>query len=399
MMILKSFFADLHVHIGMSEKGKWIKIPTSSRLTVKNIGIEAMHRKGIEIIGIVDAVSPQVLADLSSMIDEEILKPHSGGGYSYKDKLTLLLGAEIETTEPNGGMAHTLIYLPDIQSMRKFSQVMSQFIRNINLSSQNAHMTLERLISISREFEAAIVPAHVFTPYKSLYGTCCNRLTEILSDQAIGNISAIEIGLSADSLLADRIEELTHFTLLTNSDAHSLEKIAREYNVLSLANPSFQEFVKAMGNKDGRAVKENYGLNPLLGKYHNTLCGICGSTIVDTNGEHKCLTCGSEKLIKGVFDRIEELADFIYPRHPQHRGPYYYQIPLEYIPGIGKKVLAKLLGQFGTEMNVIHYADEVAIAAVVGKSLAKEIIKARSGVSTLRSGGGGVFGKIIKDKF
>ena len=394
---MKSYFADLQVHVGMSESGKWVKIPTSSRLTIRNIAMEAIQRKGIELIGIVDAMSPLVLDDLSLMLDEGTLTPQSGGGYSYKDKLTLLLGAEIETSELRGGVAHTLVYLPDIKSMKKFSHFMSQFIHNINLSSQNSHMTLERLIAISHNFEAVVIPAHVFTPYKSVYGACCSRLTEILSDKAIENISAIEIGLSADSLLADRIEELTHFTLLSNSDAHSLEKIAREYNVLSLANPNFQEFVKALGNIDGRAVKANYGLNPLLGKYHNSLCGNCGSTVVQNNIENKCLVCGSKKLIKGVFNRIEEIADFIYPQPPQHRGPYYYQIPLEFIPGIGKRTLAKLLEKFGSEMNVLHHADKAEIANVVGESLANEIIKARSGLATLRTGGGGVFGKIVKD--
>lgn len=393
---MNSYFADLHVHVGMSESGKWIKIPTSSKLTVRNIVTEAVQRKGIEIIGIVDAISPLVLADLSLMIDEGELTFQSGGGYSYKNKLTLLLGAEIETTEPNGGVAHTLVYLPDMQSMKEFSQVMSQYIRNINLSSQNAHMTLEKLISISSDFEAIIVPAHVFTPYKSVYGACCNRLSDIVSDQAISNISAIEIGLSADSLLADRIEELTQFTLLANSDAHSLEKIAREYNVLSLAEPSFQEFIKALKNIDGRQVKANYGLNPQLGKYHNTLCSICGSIFVDIIYQCICLNCGSKKIIKGVYDRIEELADFIEPHHPLHRGTYFYQIPLEYIPGVGKKTLAKLLQKFGTEMNVIHHADEATIAAIVGGTVAEEIIKARSGLATLRIGGGGVYGKVIK---
>ncbi|MBP2625584.1 MAG: hypothetical protein H6Q68_295 [Firmicutes bacterium] len=388
-------FADLHIHVGKSAGGRWIKIPTSSKLTVRNILTEVIERKGIDIIGIIDALSPLVLDELSKMVDAGELILYSGGGYSYKEKITLILGAEIETKELNGGLGHTLIYLPDIASMQQFSKVMSKFIRNINISSQNAHMTLQKLIDIASGFEAAIVPAHVFTPYKSLYGSCCSRLSHILSDQAITKIAAIEIGLSADSLLADRLEELSKFTLLTNSDAHSLEKIGREYNVISLAEPSFQECIKAFRCLEGRAVKANYGLNPRLGKYHSTSCANCGKNDINII-DSKCRSCGSTKLVKGVADRIEEIADFPVAKHPKHRGTYFYQIPLTFIPGIGKKTLAKLLKNFGTEMNIIHHTSKIELTAVVGEALSNEIIKARSGGATVISGGGGVYGKIVK---
>ena len=389
------FFADLHIHVGKSAGGRWIKIPTSPKLTVRNILTEAIERKGIHIIGIIDALSPLVLTELSQMVNTGELILNSGGGYSYKDKITLILGAEIETRELNGGLGHTLIYLPDIASMQQFSQVMSKFIRNINISSQNAHMTLQKLIEIASGFEAAIVPAHVFTPYKSLYGSCCSRLSHILSDQAIAQIAAIEIGLSADSLLADRLDELSKFTLLTNSDAHSLEKIGREYNVMSLIEPSFQECIKAFRNQEGRTVKANYGLDPRLGKYHSTSCANCGKNDINMI-EHKCQVCGSTKLVKGVADRIEEIADFSVGQHPRHRGTYFYQIPLAFIPGIGKKTLAKLLETFGTEMNIIHNTNKAELLSVVSENLANEIINARLGQATVVSGGGGTYGKVVK---
>ena len=52
-------------------------------------------------------------------------------------------------------------------------------------------------------------------------------------------IPAIELGLSSDTFLADEISELEDKTFLTNSDAHSLPKIAREYNKLSVEDISF----------------------------------------------------------------------------------------------------------------------------------------------------------------
>ncbi|EAX46605.1 conserved hypothetical protein [Thermosinus carboxydivorans Nor1] len=395
---MREYFADLHIHVGRNEAGKWVKIPTSKNLTVRNILEEASTRKGMDIVGLVDALSPLVLSDLERLIAEGLLTPLGGGGYRYRD-LTVLLGAEIETAEAEGGLAHTLIYLPDFAAMKRFSEVMSRYIRNIHISSQNAHMPLARLVEIAASFEAVIIPAHVFTPYKSLYGSCADRLSHLLPERLMAKISAIELGLSADTFMADRIDELAPFTFVTNSDAHSLVKIAREYNVLRLEAPTWQECLLAIARRDGRAVTGNYGLNPLLGKYHRSLCSACG--YLDLAGEipvhGACPHCGSIKIIKGVFDRIEEIAAYPVPQHPVHRPPYHYQIPLEFVPGLGRKLLEKLLDRFGSEMRILHTASLAEIAAVIGEKLAVEIDKARTGQMAIAAGGGGYYGKLVKD--
>ena len=51
-------FADLHVHIGRSEKGKPIKITAAKSLNFANIAKECAERKGINIVGIIDCASP-----------------------------------------------------------------------------------------------------------------------------------------------------------------------------------------------------------------------------------------------------------------------------------------------------------------------------------------------------
>jgi len=393
---MKNFFTDLHIHVGISEQGQWIKIPTSRRLTIRNIITEAANRKGMDIIGIVDALSPLVLADLEHLLEIGMLSLQSGGGYRYLDTITLMLGAEIETIEDDGGLAHTLIFLPSIIEMKKFSQHMAKYIRNINLSSQNAHITLGALVDIAGSYEAMIIPAHVFTPHKSLYGSCCKRLEHILSENQINQISAIELGLSADSLLADRIAELAEFSFLTNSDAHSLDKIAREYNILTLIEPTFEECKKSFKRQKDRYISANYGLDPRLGKYHRTVCMACGCSKIDQIPVTTCPECGSNKIVKGVFNTIDEIADFNIPNHPEHRPPYYYQIPLEFVPGLGKKSMEKLLQAFGTEMNILHQATQLELTAVIGERLAEEVIKVRSGLATIIDGGGGVYGKIAR---
>lgn len=394
---MREFFADLHIHVGCSEAGQWIKIPTSRRLTVRNILEEAACRKGMQIIGIVDALSPLVQQDLRRLAAEGKLTLNSGGGYVYLEQTVLLLGAEIETAEEGGGLSHTLVFLPDLDLMSEFSQYMSSHIRNINLSSQNAHMPLGKLIDIAAGFDAMIIPAHVFTPHKSLYGSAADRLSRILSDSQIACLSAVELGLSSDAFLADRIAELRNFTFVTDSDAHSLEKIAREYNLFLLERASFQDIRDALLRKGGGRVLANFGLDPRLGKYHRTLCESCGY-VERQKGECSahCPVCNSTKIIKGVFDRIEEIADTAAVAHPDFRAPYRYQIPLEFIPGLGKKQLEKLLGAFGTEMNVIHRATHEAIRQVVGDKLAAAIIAGREGTAEIVAGAGGIYGRVLK---
>ncbi|MDD4602072.1 hypothetical protein SDC9_30332 [bioreactor metagenome] len=393
---MKQYFADLHIHVGVSSHGSWVKIPTSHKLTVENIFNDAVQCKGMDIIGIVDALSPLVLSDLEHMVNSGQMTLVSGGGYQYQNKLTVLLGAEIETAEEGRGLAHTLVYLPDIKTMREFSRFMSSHIKNINLSSQNARMPLKRLIQIAADFHGIIIPAHIFTPHKSLFGTCCSRLTDIMSSKEINCIDAVELGLSADSLLADRISELSVFSFVTNSDAHSLAKIAREYTVLQLTSPSFTEYRQALHNINGRKIEANYGLDPRLGKYHRTFCSACGNIVTQIGYIKSCPICGSNKIINGVFERIESIADFPTPHHPANRSPYFYQIPLEFIPGLGRKAMEKLLARFGTEMNIIHKTEETDLSVVVGERLAHDIVKARKGKTEIDVGGGGLYGKLIK---
>lgn len=121
----------------------------------------------------------------------------------------------------------------------------------------------------SRKNNGILIPAHCFTPFKSYYGNCVDRMQNIFKEK-FSKIFAIELGLSADTYLADTISELEDKTFITNSDAHSLPKIAREYNKMQVQDISFKEVVKALKNEEGRKVLCNYGLDPKLGKYHRT---------------------------------------------------------------------------------------------------------------------------------
>jgi len=390
-------FADLHVHIGRSESNKPIKITAARSLNFANIAKECAERKGISVVGIVDCASPYVIEDIENFLSTGEAYEIEDGGIIYKDKVCILLASEVETSEINEngktGSAHNVCFFPSLKDIKGFSNEMQNYIKNITLSTQRASISAYNLIDIVEKYNGFLVPAHVFTPHKSFYGNCTDRLQKIFKEK-YDKIFAIELGLSSDTYLADMISELEDRTYITNSDAHSLPKIAREYNKMLLEDISFKEIKKALKNEDGRKVISNYGLDPKLGKYHRTFCENCGKSIELNPPVRLCNECNGDNITMGVYDRIVEIRDKEETKSPENRPPYIYQVPLTFIPGLGSKTIDKLLDTFETEMNILHKLSFDDIEAVVGEKNANNIIRAREGKMNIHSGGGGVYGKV-----
>ncbi len=390
-------FADLHVHIGRSESNKPIKITAARSLNFANIAKECRDRKGIDIVGIIDCASPYVIEDIENFLKTGEAYEIKDGGIIYKDKVCIILGSEVETSEEgmNGhcGSAHNICFFPHLEDIKGFSKEMSTHIKNITLSSQRADISAYELLDIVEKYNGILIPAHCFTPHKSFYGNCTDRLEKIFREK-YNKILAIELGLSSDTNLADKISELEQKTFITNSDAHSLPKIAREYNKVLVNDISFKELVKALKNEDGRKIIANYGMDPKLGKYHRTYCEVCGKNISGNAPVTLCDTCDSKNITMGVYDRIEVIKDKKDSISPENRPEYVYQIPLTFIPGIGKKSIEKLLDAFDTEMNIIHKLSKDDIESVVGEKVANNIVCARDGKIKIQEGGGGVYGQI-----
>ena len=394
---MEEVFADLHVHIGRSENGKPIKITAARSLNFANIAKECADRKGINIVGIIDCASPYVIEDIENFLKTGEAYEIEDGGIIYKDKVCILLGSEVETSEVgrNGkcGAAHNVCFFPHLSDIKGFSKEMSKHIHNITLSTQRSDVSGYELIDIVEKYNGILIPAHCFTPFKSYYGNCVDRMKDIFKEK-FDKIFSIELGLSADTYLADMITELEDKTFVTNSDAHSLPKIAREYNKMLVNDISFKEVVKALKGEDGRKVLCNYGLDPKLGKYHRTFCDSCNQVIETKEPVAVCPFCGSDKVTFGVFDRIELIKDKEKSKSPANRPPYVYQVPLTFIPGVGNKTIDRLLDSFGTEMTILHKLSKDDIEAVVGEKVANEIIASREGKMKIHAGGGGVYGKV-----
>lgn len=385
---MNRYYVDMHIHIGRTFTGKPVKITGAKSLTFSNIIEMARNQKGLHMIGIIDCHSPEVLLEMEKLCNNGSIQEHVDGGLQYGD-VTVIPGSELEVYDEHcHGPIHVLCFFPTVKIMKEFSNWLSQHLKNIQLSSQRVYISGRNLQKKVKELGGLFIPAHVFTPFKSLYGKGVTRsLTEVFDPELI---DGIELGLSSNTDMANQLDELGNYTFLSNSDAHSLPKIAREYQMIEMGKPTYKELKMALHREDGRRIVANFGLDPLLGKYHETVCADCFTRV--NVGETVCPSCGSKKIIKGVANRIKELATA--KKDVKARPPYVHQVPLEFIPGLGPKMLGKLLDHFGTEMAILHNVPLEALKQVVPKKVAQYIVQARSGKLQLQAGGGGKYGKV-----
>ncbi|MBK5442436.1 MULTISPECIES: endonuclease Q family protein [unclassified Peribacillus] len=391
---MKEYYADLHIHIGRTRSGKAVKITGAKTLTFSKVIQVASERKGLDLIGIIDCHSPEVIEEIEAGILDGEITEKDEGGLLYRNT-TIIPGSEIEIYDQHcNGPIHVLAYFPTLEAMKNFSVWMSGYVKNITLSSQRIYCDGRTLQKIVKSLGGLFIPAHVFTPFKSLYGKGVkSSLAEVFDPELI---DAIELGLSSDTDMVKDIKELESFVFVTNSDAHSLGKIAREYQKIRLKEPSFNELAKALQDTEGRKVSANYGLNPLLGKYHQTVCSGCLHQLLRDN--EQCPECGNKTIIKGVSTRIEELSiPKMNGEKRRERPPYIHQVPLDFIPGLGPKSMEKLLKAFGTEMNILHEVTLEQLKEIVPEKLAHYIDSARKGELTFEVGGGGKYGKVKKN--
>lgn len=383
--MMSSYFVDLHIHVGRDWNGKPVKITGSKNLTLTNIVKEASRRKGLDMVGVIDAQSPAVQEEIKHLIHIGKAEELSGGGIRFEDTV-LILGAEIEVYDAScSGPVHLLCYFPTLENMEHFSKWLAEKMKNVSLSSQRFYGTARELQQYVKEHDGLFIPAHMFTPFKSLYGKGVKRtLREVLDSELI---DAVELGLSSDTEMANLLGELSSYTYVTNSDAHSLGNLAREYQKIQMKEQTFEELRQALHEKEGRRVLVNYGMNPKMGKYHLTVCGKC----LTRTDEMTCAQCGSRKIVKGVADRIDELKE-----GPQNRKrpPYVYQVPLSSLPGIGKRTYEKLIDRFSSEMNILHEATQEELEKVVSPSIVENILSLRNGTMEISPGGGGRYGRV-----
>lgn len=376
--------ADLHLHsrysMACSEK---MELPTIAREAAK---------KGMELIGTGDCIHPKWLEEIkkAAISDEEI----------RIENTFFIPTTEIEDKH----RVHHLLILPSISKAEELAEAMAPFGDLAVDGRPTVKLGGQEIAEIAKDIGALIGPCHAFTPWTALYAyhdsleSCYGDLTDY--------ISFLELGLSADSSYADRISDLHRLTFLSNSDAHSpwTNKLAREFTQFEVPEITFDGLEKAILRKEGYKATLNVGFFPQEGKYNQSACIKCFTQYTLPEAEAhswRCPECrGTIK--KGVFDRVNELADLDEPRHPDHRPPYLHLIPLAEIiqMALGHASIQTkgvqtawnaLVERFGNEVEALIYADPEALT-IVDRKIVNAILAFRNGDVIIHPGGGGQYG-------
>ncbi|MCD6558451.1 MAG: TIGR00375 family protein [Palaeococcus sp.] len=377
--------ADLHIHSRYSKA-------VSKLMTIPMLAENAKF-KGLHIVGTGDILNPQW--------EEELLKytrKVEEGTYERRG-IRFLLTAEVEDAK----RVHHVLIFPSIDAVREMRERLKRYSSDIE-SEGRPHLSLTgaEIADLANELDILIGPAHCFTPWTALY----KEYDSLKECYGSAKIHFLELGLSADSQMADKIKAHHRLTYLSNSDAHSPHphRLGREFNRFEIQEATFEEVKKAILKRSGRKAILNAGLDPRLGKYHLTACTRCYTKYKLEDAQRlgwRCERCGGI-IKKGVHDRILELADT--NEKPKDRPPYLHLAPLAEIISmvIGKGVETKsvkaiwerLLREFGSEINVLVDAPIEAIAKIIGEDIAKAIWAFRNEKLIVIPGGGGKYGEI-----
>ncbi|MDO9109637.1 MAG: endonuclease Q family protein, partial [Desulfatirhabdiaceae bacterium] len=408
------FIADFHIHSRFSRA-------TSKKLDLEQLYISA-QTKGITVIATGDITHPEWFKEIS-----EKLEPAEPGLYrlkkniekkceeripqSCRGKVRFVLNSEISCIYKKNGKIrknHNLIFLPDLAVAETFNRKLAR-IGNIVSDGRpilglDARNMLEMLLETNEQ--AFLVPAHIWTPWFSLLGSKSgfDSLKECFDDLS-SHIFAVETGLSSNPVMNWRVSFLDGLALMSNSDAHSPDKLGREANIFD-TELSYFAIKKALQYRESRTFLGTYEFYPEEGKYYfdgHRNCNVRFSPERTLSYGGKCPVC-NRPLTIGVLNRVEELCDRKEGEKPQNSPSFYSIISLKEIiseilkVGSGSKKVMRYyqhcLNVLGPELAIL---DSVSLSDIesAGVPMLKEAIKRmREGNIHIIPGYDGEFGKI-----
>jgi uncharacterized protein (TIGR00375 family) len=375
--------ADFHIHSCFS-------MASSKDMLIKNIAPKS-KLKGLQLLGTGDALHPKWLDIIKQSTTYE------GDGIYSADGMDFVLTTEVE----GKNRIHHVIIIPDMDIAWELSQILPSKNKTVD-GRPKTKLEGAELLELAHDHDCLIGPAHAFTPWTGMYKSF-NSIYDCYEKRP----DFVELGLSADTFMADTVSELKDFVFLTNSDAHSPwpHRLGREFNQLELEDISYSSIKKAIKNKD---VKANYGLVPNLGKYHMTACTKCFKLIdpATARGNRMKCSCGGT-IKKGVDFRISEIADLDEPVHPNFRPDYVHLMPLAEIivsvhgKGVTTKTVQgiwqKLIDNFKTEIDVLINVSLEDIRKI-DSDVCLAIESFRNNTIDIIPGGGGKYGQILFKK-
>ncbi|MBZ9570975.1 TIGR00375 family protein [Methanobrevibacter sp. TMH8] len=371
--------ADLHVHSCFS-------MASSKDMVIDNIAPQA-KLKGLQLMGTGDALHPGWL-DIIENSTEYI----GDGVYSTND-CDFVLTTEIEGEKK----IHHLIFIPTIEIAREIGDKLVS-TNKYKDGRPRTKMNGIEIMDLVKEYDCLIGPAHAFTPWTGMYKTF-----DSIYDCYGQKPDFLELGLSADTDMADTIKELQDIPFLSNSDAHSPwpHRLGREFNQIELQDISFSSLKSSIKNNK---IKANYGLVANLGKYHMTACTKCYKLIdpeLAIENKMKCSCGGTIK--KGVDFRISQIATWDKPHHPDFRPPYIHLMPLAeiismvYDKGVTTKTVQgkwkELIDNIGNEIEILINTPIDKIANI-NPEIVPGIEAFRNKSLHISPGGGGKYGEI-----
>ena len=397
------YIADFHMHSPFSRA-------TSRDMTLENLDLWAKY-KGVHILGTCDFTHPEWFKILKNNLTQDdtglyLLKNKSHGTYFIPTVEISSIYKKFDKTR----RIHTILVAPDLKTAEKISRELVK--RKCNIKSDGRPIVgLEAKelakIALDANEKTLVIPAHIWTPWFSLYGSnsgfdkihdCFEEMTKY--------IYAAETGLSADPEMCWRIKELDNITLISNSDSHSLPRIARECNVFEFDKLSYTEIYNTLKNKNTEKFKYTIEFFPEQGRYHfdgHAKCNICWHPKETLKKKGICPKCG-KKLTIGVLYRVEELANRPLGKKPKKHIPFKKLVQLEEIianaldKGVRTKTVQekyiKLIKWGENEFNILLNAKIEDIEEQVESSIAEGINRLRQGKVNLSPGYDGEYGKI-----
>ena len=408
------YIADLHVH------SKY------SRATAKNLDLEHLYiyaqLKGITVVATGDFTHPAWFSELA-----EKLEPAEDGFFKLKPEIAtacdrevppscrrpvrFVLSTEISNIYKKNDRTrknHNLVLMPDMDAAARFNARLDA-IGNIKSDGRpilglDARNLLE--ITLETSPDAFLIPAHIWTPWFSLFGSKSgfNTIKECFEDLT-PHVFAVETGLSSDPPMNWRVSDIDGLTLVSNSDAHSPSKLGREACLFD-TGLSFSDMRQALESGSPDKYLGTYEFYPEEGKYHfdgHRACGISFSPDITRQHDGNCPVCG-KPLTLGVLYRVEELADRDPDEKPDRHHPFYSIVPLEEvlseILGVGpksKKVTAaynNVLEKIGPEFEVMYETPVEDIQKSGQLLLDIAIERIRNGDIQLTPGFDGEYGRV-----
>jgi len=389
------YIADFHIHSKYSRA-------TSKDMELDNLTKWAKY-KGINLLGTGDITHFYWFYELKRNLKET----DRFGIYNYKGIDFILTGEVCNIFEYKGVIKkiHNILFFSSFEKVEKFNRIIEKF-GDLNSDGRPIlQLEAKELLKIIKEVDefGFIVPAHIWTPHFSLFGSnsgfdnieeCFGELTS--------EIFALETGLSSDPEMNWRVSKLDKFALISNSDAHSPLKIGREANIFS-EKFDFKELIEILKNKRFEMTIEYF---PEEGKYHydgHRNCKVCFSPEETRKNNYICPVCG-KKLTIGVMHRVESLADRENNEKPEKYVPFKKIVPLDQIIAcvmgkeslsqIVQKMYLEIVNKVGPEFDIFLKIDENELEKKIDKKIFEGIRNVKEGNVIIKPGYDGEFGKV-----